>query len=478
MNYRMISRVLGLILMCLGGFLLIPMIAGLCYGESCRAFLISIAVSVAAGGILMLFKPSSHRLYTKDGFVIVGLGWILLSLFGALPFFLSGDIPSYVDAVFETASGFTTTGSTILTDVEGLSRGCMFWRLFTHWIGGMGFLVFIMAVLPMSGEHSMHIMRAEVPGPVVGKLVPRAKTTARILYLIYFAMTMLETVLLLLGGMSFYDALLHSFATAGTGGFSTRAASIGAFNSVYIDMVVAVFMMLFSVNFNLYYLILLGRVRDVLKNEELLVFFSMVAAATVAIGLNISPLYGGFIPALRYSFFNVLTVTSTSGFGNADFTQWPVFSQSVIVLLMIIGACAGSTGGGMKLSRLIILFKKIKADFMQIIRPRQINAVRMDGRRVDSSTVNAVYLFVSLYALLALAVTLLLSVDGYDLTTNFTAAISCLSNVGPGLGLVGPSGNFAIFSGFSKVLLTLTMLTGRLELYAILCLFVPRFWKA
>lgn len=477
MNYRMISRVLAQILLCLAALLILPLIAGLCFGESVLNFVATIAASAGAGLLLMLPRPRSTDLGARDGLAIVGLGWILLSVFGALPFVLGGDILSYADALFETASGFTTTGASILTDVEALSRGCMFWRLFTHWIGGMGVLVFVMAVLPMSGEHSMHIMRAEVPGPTVGKLVPRVRKTARILYLIYFVMTLLETAALMLCDLSFYDALLHAFATAGTGGFSTRAASIAAFNDVRVEMVITAFMLLFSLNFNLYYLLLLGRVRDVLKNEELRVYLAVVALSAVAIALNISHIYGSLTQSLRYSLFSVLTVTSTSGFASADFNLWPEFSRWTLVLLMLMGACAGSTGGGIKASRLIILFKQCGADFMRIIHPRRVYRVRLDGRTVDEATVRAVYLFCALYMLLALAVTLVISFDGFDMVTNLTATISCLSNIGPGLGLVGPTGSFAMFSLPSKLVLTLAMLTGRLEIYAILALFTPSFWK-
>lgn len=477
MNHRMILRVLGCILLCLAALLLLPMIAGLCFGENVSCFVITIVFSAVLGFILTRFKPTVKGISARDGFAIVGAGWLLLSLVGAIPFVLSGDIPNYIDAVFETASGLSTTGSSVVADVESMSRGGMFWRLFTHWIGGMGVLVFIMAVLPMNGEHSMHIMRAEVPGPVVGKLVPRARHTAMILYLIYLVLTAIETLLLRLGGMSFYEAILHAFATAGTGGFSTRAASIAAFDSLYIEMVVAVFMLLFSINFNLYFLLLIGRIKDVLKNEELRCFIVMVAGATAAIALNISHIYGGFFKALRYSFFNVLTVSSTSGFGTADFTQWPEFSKWLLVLLMFVGATAGSTGGGIKLSRVMILVKAAYCDFMQIVSPRSVRRVQLDRRRVSDGTVRAVYVYCTIYALLLLITVLLISFDGYDITTNFTASVSALSNIGPGMGLVGPSGSFAIFSPFSKIVLTLAMLIGRLEIYPILALFSPSFWK-
>lgn len=477
MNYKIICRVLGEILMCLAVLLILPLIAGLCYGESVWCFVITMAVCLLTGFIMTRARPQNEDLCAKDGFTIVGLGWVLLSLFGALPFVISGEIPSYIDAVFETASGFTTTGASILTDIEAMSRGCMFWRMFTHWIGGMGVLVFIMAVLPMNGEHSMHIMRAEVPGPTVGKLVPRVRKTARILYLIYLCMTMLEVLLLKLGGMSFYEALLHSFATAGTGGFSTRAASIAAFDSLYIEMVIAVFMLLFSLNFSLYFLLLLGRLRDVFKNEELRCYLGITLFATVTIGLNIAKQYGGFFKALRYSFFSVMTVSSTTGFATADFAQWPEYSKWMIVLLMLLGACAGSTGGGIKMSRVVILIKAVFADFLSMVHPRRVYRVQFEGRRVDESGVRAVYLFCSLYMLLLMSITLLISFDGYSLATNFTAAASCLSNIGPGLELVGPTGSFAIFSPASKIILSIAMLTGRLEIYPILALFLPSFWK-
>ena len=323
----MIARILGMVLLILAALLVLPLIAGLCYGENVLNFAVTIAAAAALGGVFMLFKPKNRDIYAREGFTAVGLSWILMSLIGALPFVISGDIPSYVDALFETVSGFTTTGSTLLTDVEAMSRGCMFWRMFTHWIGGMGVLVFIMAVLPMSGEHSMHIMRAEIPGPVVGKLVPRARKTAAILYMIYMGLTAIETVFLLCGGMSFYDALLHAFATAGTGGFSTRGASIAAFDSLYIEVVISVFMLLFAVNFNLYFLLLMGRVRDVLKNQELRCFLVIVAFSMLTIAWNISGQYGGFAEALRYSSFTVASLVSSTGFGTADFTQWPQYSQ-------------------------------------------------------------------------------------------------------------------------------------------------------
>ena len=477
MNRRMICRVLGLILVCEAALLTLPTVAGLCYGEGVTHFLITMALSGVLGFLLARVKPYSDVIYAKDGFVVVSLGWVLMSLIGALPFVLSGDIPHYIDALFETVSGFTTTGASILEDVEGLSRGCMFWRSFTHWIGGMGVLVFIMAVLPMSGEHSMHIMRAEVPGPTVGKLVPRLRQTAKILYLIYIAMTALEMLLLLLGGMSFYDALLHAFATAGTGGFSTRGASIAAFDSLYLEMVIAVFMVLFGINFNLYFLLLIGRWKDALKSEELHWYLGIIAASVMAIALGISKMYGGFAIGLRHAFFYVASITSSTGFGTVDFVTWPEYCKWIIVMLMFCGACAGSTGGGIKTSRVIILFKNVACEIRQMIHPRTVTRVQLDGKRVDTDGLKAVSTFFTSFMLLLITGSFLVSLDGYDMATNFSAVLSSLSNIGPGMSLIGPTGNYNIFSYGSKLVLTVMMLIGRLEIFPILILFSPSTWK-
>ena len=478
MNCRMICRVLGWILLCLAGLLLLPMLAGLCYGEKVWHFLWTALLAAALGFLLTRFRPKNGNLFAREGFVIVGLGWILLSLLGALPFVLSGSIPHYIDALFETCSGLSTTGATILTDVEAMPRGDLFWRSFTHWIGGMGVLVFVLAVLPMSGEHSMHIMRAEVPGPSVGKLVPRARKTATILYLLYIGLTVLETLFLLCGGMSFYDALLHAFATAGTGGFSTRAASIGAFDSLYIELVTAVFMLLFGVNFNLYFLLLIRRWRDALKSEELHWYLGIVLVSVLALALGIRKLYGGFGLALRHAFFNTATIISTTGFGTVDFTAWPEYCKWILVLLMFCGGCAGSTGGGIKLSRLMILGKAVTVEVRQMISPRSVNRVQMDGRRLEPGTVKASAIFFVLYMFLLLLFSLLVSLDGADLATAFTAALSCLSNIGPGMTpAIGPAGSFAFFSVRTKLLLSLAMLLGRLEIYPLLVLLAPKIWK-
>ncbi|MCR5576441.1 MAG: TrkH family potassium uptake protein [Oscillospiraceae bacterium] len=477
MNYRIVWNVLGKVLLAEALLMLLPLASALIYGESPLPFVLTILPLLAVGGGLSLVKIRKSELFAREGFVIVGLSWILMSAFGALPFVFAGDIPHYVDAVFETVSGFTTTGASILNDIEGMSRGCMFWRLFTHWIGGMGVLVFIAAILPVSGDHYMHIMRAEVPGPEVSKLVPRARKTARILYMIYLAMTLIETALLLCGGMSFYDALLHSFATAGTGGFSTRAASIAAYDSVYIEMVVAVFMILFGVNFNLYYLILIGQVAGALKSEELLTYLGIITASVLAIAANIASMVGGFAQGLRYAVFQVGTIISTTGFATANFDAWPEFSRWLLVLLMFVGSCAGSTGGGIKISRIIILLKSYLNELKQLILPTRVRRIWLEGKPVSDTTVRSVLVVFHVYiAIIGLSV-LALTLDGRDIVTNFTASCACIFNVGPGLGLVGPTGNYFFFSDLSKIILSMEMLIGRLEVFPVLFLFAPSVWR-
>ncbi len=398
MNTKIVGNILGRVLLIVAGLMLLPTICAAVYRESVLPFVWTILLLGCAGFALTRLRPESQDIYAREGFVCVGASWVLMSLFGALPFLFSGEIPHPVDAVFETVSGFTTTGATILAEVEHLSHGIQFWRLFTHWIGGMGVLVFIMAVLPASGEHYMHIMRAEVPGPTVGKLVPRIRKTARILYMIYIGLTALETIFLLCGGLSFYEALLHAFATAGTGGFSTRNASIAGFDSVYVEMVIATFMVLFGLNFNLYYLLLLGQLRTVVKSEELRLFLLIVAGAALLIAANIASQVGGFLQGLRYSYFQVATIVSTTGFATADFNAWPEFSKWLLFLLMFVGGCAGSTAGGMKLSRVMILAKSYAFELKKLILPSRVRRIwspscrrrrrartRISGRRRSSA---------------------------------------------------------------------------------------------
>ncbi|MBO5555843.1 MAG: TrkH family potassium uptake protein [Oscillospiraceae bacterium] len=477
MNYRMIARIVGMVMLCLAGLLVLPLITGLYYGEDVTHFVISIAVALAAAGLLWRFKPKSTVLFTRDGYAAVVLAWMSMALLGALPYYLGGDIPRFGDAWFESMSGLTTTGATILNDIEGMSRGCMFWRLFSQWIGGMGVLVFMMAVMPMSGAYSMHIMRAEFPGPNVGKLVPRVKETARMLYLIYLGLTALETVLLLLGGMDFYEALLHAFATAGTGGFSTQAESLAAYDSLYIEMVASVFALLFSTNFHIFFLLLAGRSAHAFRNEEFRWYLGIVTAATVTIALNILPLYDNIFQALRHAFFNTSMVITTSSFNTVDYTVWPQYARFALVLLMMSGACAGSTCGGIKLSRVIMLFKATRLELRRMVHPRTVSRVEMDGKRVAAETVRAVQNFFILYVLIILICTMLLSWGGRDTATNLTASIACLSNIGPGMGLIGPMGNYNVFSMPAKLLLTLVMLMGRLELYPLLAMLTPGMWK-
>ena len=477
MNRRMICRVLGLVLLIEAAMMLVPALVALLYGEDLLPWGISIAASAAVGGLMLAAVPQKSVLYAREGFVSVALSWLLMSAFGALPLRLSGDVPHYVDALFEIVSGFTTTGSSILLDVEGVSRGVLFWRSMTHWIGGLGVLVFILAVLPLANNNAMHIMRAEVPGPTVGKIVPRARDTARILYLIYFALTVIETIFLLAGGMPLYDALIHAFGTAGTGGFSNRALSVGAYNSPYIEWVIGIFLVLFSINFNLYYLVLCGGVRDALRDQELHLFGALVLLTTGIITIDILPLFDGFSSAVRHAFFQVMSITSTAGFATADFNLWPEVSRWVLVLLMFCGACAGSTGGGIKIGRILLMGRAARCEIRRMVRPRTVNRVMINGKAVDDETLRGSLIFFFLYILLLILGTLLVSFDGFDTTTNFTAMLSCLSNVGPGLGLVGPMGNFAMYSIFSKIVLTAAMLIGRLEIFPILILFSPSLWK-
>ena len=477
MNYRVVLNILGKVLVVEAILLLFPAAAALWYDEPIEPFLYTMLPLLILGGVLNHIRPKSNDLFAREGFVVVGLSWVLMSAFGALPFVFSGDIPRYIDALFETVSGFTTTGSSILTDVEAMSRGCMTWRLFTHWVGGMGVLVFIAAILPISGDHYIHVMRAEVPGPTVSKLVPKARKTARILYMIYAGLTFLEFLFLLCGGMNFHEAILHAFATAGTGGFSTRGASIAAFESVYIEMVVAVFMMLFGVNFNLFYFILLGQGLSIFKSEELRVYLALMFGSTLVIALNIMHSVGGFGQGLRYAYFQVATVMSTTGFATYDFDKWPELSRWLLVLLMFGGACAGSTAGGLKISRVIILFKSYLYELKQLILPTRVKRIWFEGKAVSDQTVRSVLVYFQTYIGITGLSVLLLALDGHDLVTNLTASIACISNIGPGLGLVGPTGNFAFFSTPSKLVLIFEMLLGRLEIFPMMFLFAPSVWR-
>ena len=477
MNYPIISRILGRV-MGLEALLMIPsIITALWYGESILCYVYTAAIAAALAVLLNLPKLKTGDFYAREGFISVALAWVLMSAVGALPFIFAGEITSYVDAFFEIVSGFTTTGSSILHNVEEMSKGLLLWRSFSHWIGGMGVLVFIMAVLPMSEERSMYIMRAEVPGTSFGKLVPRIRTSSAITYLMYIVLTIILIVLLCAGGMPFFDSINHAMATAGTGGFSVKALSIGYYNSAYIDIVTSIFMILFGVNFSIYFLLLMRKFKDALTDSEFLGYFGIAIGASVLIALDIIDEYGGFWNALRYSFFQVSSLMTTTGFATADFTLWPAFSKSILVLVMIIGASAGSTGGGLKVSRVIIFFKAWVQEIGRQLSPRRTSNVRVNGRTLPAATLHNTLVFIGLYFLLTSVITAVVSLDGYDLETTLASVISCMSNVGPGLGPAGPMGNFDIFSDLSKVLLSFAMLAGRLEIFPMLILFAPATWR-
>ena len=476
MNYRMIKYVLGWILLFETMFLAVPLITSIIYTEvAFFYFLITMAITATIGFLLLIKKPKSKTIYSREGVVIVAASWIVLSLFGALPFYLSGAIPSFIDALFETASGFTTTGASILLSVEDLPRSLLMWRSFTHWVGGMGVLVFIMAFLPLGGAYNMHIMKAESPGPSVSKLVPRVRTTALILYCIYIALTVIQFICLLVAGMSVFDAINTSFATAGTGGFSIKNNGMLGYSPA-IQIVVTVFMLVFSINFNSYYLLLRGKIKDAL-NSEVKWFLLIVGAAIASITINIVSMFDSVGDALRHAAFTVASIISTTGFATVDFNLWPELSKTIIILIMFIGACAGSTGGGLKISRLMIFFKGMFREIRKLIHPKKVEIISIDSRPVENSVVVSVGAYISCYIMLFTVSVLILAFDNHDFTTNFTSVLSCLNNIGPGLSKVGPTSNFAIFSPISKIVLIFDMLAGRLEVFPMILIFAPATWR-
>lgn len=478
MNYKMIAYVLSKVLLLEAALMLLPLACALIYGSgSVNAFIITIIALLVVGLLISRKQPQNTAIYAKEGFVVVALSWVLLSAFGAMPFVLSGAISNPVDAFFETVSGFTTTGASILNDVEALDNGLLFWRSFTHWIGGMGVLVFILAILPLSKNNNMHLMRAEVPGPSVGKLVPRMRTTAKILYSIYLGMTLVEIVILCMCGMPLLDSILHSFGTAGTGGFGIKNTSIAYYDSAVIDAVIGTFMILFGINFNIFYYILIGRVKDALSSEELRTYLGIILVAVLLIAWNIAPHYASFMEALRYAYFQVGSIITTTGYSTVNYDLWPSFSKMIIVLLMFTGACAGSTGGGIKIGRIVILIKQQIAEIRRMVHPRTVHVLKLDGKVVDREMLIGVQVFFVMFFFILIGGTLLISLNGFDFTTNFTAVLSCISNIGPGLELVGPAANFSIFSNASKLLLSFIMLAGRLELFPLLILFIPGLYK-
>lgn len=478
MNKRMTSYILGRMLGVEALVLLLPAFVSVIYGESgWKAFLLTSIVLLAVFWVFGRKKPEDSKIYGKDGFIIIACAWILWSIFGAMPFWISREIPSYIDALFETVSGFTTTGSTILTNIEGLSYGLQFWRCLTHWIGGMGVLVFVMVIVSLEDKNSMHLMRAEVPGPETDKLVPKARDSAKILYAMYFVLTFLQVILLKLGGMNWYDSIIHSFSTAGTGGFGNRNNSIAYYDSAYIDGVITVFMILFGINFNMYYFILLKKFKLVFKNEEVRTYLGIIAAATIAITIHITHMYGSSLKAFRYAVFQVASVITTTGFMTADYNLWTEFAKCILLGIMMIGACAGSTGGGMKVSRILIMAKSVGREIKRLLHPKSVNVVKVNGKKVGEDTLQGVYMyFVAYMAIFAVSV-LLISLNNFDFATSFSGVLTTINNVGPGISGVGPIENFSAFSNFSKIVFSLDMLIGRLEIFPFLVLFSPDLWR-
>jgi len=477
MNYRLILSTLGRVLIIEAAGLLLPLMCSIIYKEVYIAdYLICMGLCVMTGLVLTLFKPRNKTFYSKDGFVTVALCWIIISIFGAFPFMITGFIPNFFDAFFETASGFSTTGASILADVEALPKSLLFWRSFTHWIGGMGVLVFLVAIASLSGGSNVYLIKAESPGPSVSKLVPKVKDGAKILYTIYIGFTAVEIVLLLAGGLDLFSALTITFGTAGTGGFGVLNSSIADY-SAYIQIVITVFMLIFGIDFSIYYLIILIKFRDVLKSDEVKAYLGIVAVSIIVITINCLSVFGNVWETLRHSAFQVASIMTTTGFSTTDFDLWPSLSKTVLVCLMFIGACAGSTGGGMKVSRIILLLKSVIKEIRIMAHPRTTFKTTMNGRVVEHETIRAVNVFTAVYFVIFFGALLLISVDNFDFTTNFTAVAATINNIGPGLGLVGPTQNFSGYSDFSTFILAMVMLTGRLEIFPMLMLFAPTTWK-
>ena len=477
MNFKTVFRVAGFTLLVEAAAMLLPMGVALYYGEDPSPFLKTIGIMVVLGLLSVFGLRGERKFFAREGFFSVGLIWVLSGVFGALPFWFSGQFGSYVDCFFETISGFTTTGSTILTAIEGLPLGLLFWRSFTHWLGGMGVLILTTALLPFLGINSTHLIRAESPGPVKSKLVPRASQSSKILYAIYLALTAIQVLCLRIAGMPLYDSLIHAFGTAGTGGFSNRNLSVGAYGNPTFEIIITIFMILFSLNFALYFLVLTGKIKQALKSDELRFFLAVTAIATAIISINIAASMPTYADAVRTAAFQVASVISTTGFATADFNRWPELSRMLLVILMFIGACAGSTGGGMKCSRILVILRTIKAQVRSIIHPRAVSVVKLDGAPLSDSTVRTIYTYFATYIFITFVSALVVGLDNFSFGTTLTAVITCISNVGPGLEAVGPMGNFAAFSPLSKIILSFDMIIGRLEIFPILVLFSRSAWK-
>jgi len=482
MNYKMMGRFIGQTA-AIEAVLMLPALGiSLFLGEwgAVKGFLITLAITALIGGLLLFLCRKAERIFgAREGMVCVGLSWLVLSLLGCLPFWISREIPNFMDALFESVSGFTTTGSSILSDVEGMSKGLLYWRSFSHWVGGMGVLVFLLAIIPASGRDkgfTMHLLRAESPGPDVGKLVPKMRKTATILYLIYIGLTLINILFLLFGGMNLLEALCTAFGTAGTGGFGIRNDSMAS-HSPYIQNVCTVFMLLFGINFSCYYLILLGQVKNVFKDEELRLYLGFFLVTATLIVLNTRSLYSSWEETIRHAAFQVSSIMTTTGFATTDFDLWPSFSKALLLMLMVVGACAGSTGGGLKCSRVLLLFKSLGRNIRQVLNPRKIQVIRNNGHTVDEKILSNTNAYLAAYVIIILVSFLLISIDGFSTGTNISAVLACFNNIGPGLEAVGPTCNFSAYSGFSKFILIMDMLAGRLEIFPILALFSRGTWS-
>ena len=491
MSYKSVFYVIGKILVILGLLMILPFLVAAYYNLNgfnegryiYHSFLIPICLLIVIGYFCQLFKPEKVTIYAREGFVICGIGWLLMSLFGALPFYISGHIPNYIDAFFETASGFTTTGSTILTEIEHLPKSILFWRSFTHWIGGMGILTFMIAVLPRSKGNSMNVMKAEVPGPKASKVTAKISQSAQILYFIYIALTVSEMLILYFGSkftehsLRFYDCVVTAFSNAGTGGFAVLNQSILGYHSKFVEWVIIAFMFLFGTNFNLYFFFITKNFKSIIKDEEFRAYLFINLGAVALITANIMSMYNHIGDAIRDSFFVVNATMSTTGFGTADFNTWPTFSKMIIIMLMFVGGCVGSTGGGIKITRIVIYFKQVVRDFKQMLHPNNLVKVKFNGRRIDGEIMKGLNSYLVAYIITMIISMLLVSLNGYDMTTTASSVITCLNNIGPGLNMAGPTENFAFFNDFSKLVLIFDMLAGRLELFPILLLLFPRTWK-
>ena len=478
MNIKMIFSTVGKVVLIEAVLLLLPLVTACVYAEWWVAisFAITIGIALLIYGLSKLFfNPKNTLIFSKEGLIIVAFAWLIMSGIGCLPFIISGDIPSFTDAFFETVSGFTTTGASVLSNVEAMSKGCLLWRSFTHWIGGMGVLVFVMAITSKNTDRSIHILRAEMPGPTVDKLVPRAKDTAKILYLIYISLTVALIILLLLGGMPLFDSVVHSFGTAGTGGFGIKNDGVASYNA-YCQWVIAIFMMIFGINFNLFYLIIIGKLKDVFKSGELWLYFGIILVSITIITANILASCESFFEALRLSTFQVTSLISTTGFSTANFDQWSTMAKSVLFILMFIGGCAGSTAGGFKVSRVLLLSKGVKREFKRVLHPRNESVIKVNGKKVEESTIRGLLNYLSIYLICMVVIFLLISFEPVSLETNLSAVVSCFNNIGPGFDAVGPIANYGGYTIFTKFVLSFAMLLGRLEVYPLLLTLLPSTW--